>query len=400
MTFTACTEVLGITRWPSYFPALYDALAADGTLDATTYLEADYLRAADARYRLFDHLLPDLLVAANAIRADRALVRYLNLLAAALCDRERMRRHSMPALPPQRKGDIGRNFLAIFAMIPVLALTEAKMDAHRFEEEKRRPIYRSLEYSVDLHTARYGWPALDQRYFGWLRHHLDAEIITFGGFEFEMLTAVYRRAVVLRHRTTGTLACLMPGLMMHPDGMVLGSADYEDKSGAYLADLLETDAAVLGYPCDEMGFCRGEQVSYPLADWEVILRPGEPVVNVHIPKGTRLSGTAFPDACAEARAWFADHFPDFAPRAFVCFSWLMDRRLDALCGGAPGIANFQSNFAPFPMKDRGDEPLFFVFPHPVEDYAALPEDTRLMRAVKARYRAGKHLHNFGGVIPY
>ena len=54
---------------------------------------------------------------------------------------------------------------------------------------------------------------------------------------------------------------------------------------------------------------------------------GDPVLEIHIPRGKSLDYTECDESFALAREFFDKHFPDFKYKAFTCSSWLLDDTL-------------------------------------------------------------------------
>ncbi len=398
MTFTECADAVQAEVRPEYLQTLYDKMVEDGSIDRLSILEEDYIRAANKKYGLFDHSLEAVLCSAREIRKNPVLVRYTNLLSAALADRETFRANPDPALPKQSPDNPACDFVGLIAMLPLMKHTLEEMQGRGICEEVIRANFKSFELAIDIHKLRFGWPAFSQTYFWWQQYYLDADIIDFGGFNFELVHELPPNMVLLKQKESGEQVVLIYNIKMHREGMVLGSADYTDEAGSYFAEFVETEDYFEGYPVGEDGFCTRQKCRYAKSEYEIVLRPGDEAIGVHIPRNAKLKGTDFVDACEGARERLAKWYPEFEPKAFVCFSWLMDPRIDGVCGGAPAIKNFQSNFKPFPVFSKGEEVFDFVFLRKYENYDDLPEDTRLMKAFKKRYLEGKHMHWFGGVL--
>ncbi len=398
ISFFECAEAVFVKSYPDYFPTLYDDGVSDGSLDSTLIVDETYIRSVAARHGLFDIQLDPVLAGARALGENKPLLRYANLLGRAMSDRERfLRTADKVAIPWKGEPDPAFDFASLLAMLPLMDKTDAMLRSHHLPERYIHGIFREFEACVNIYELRFGRPALDQTYFGWLQHYIDATIIRFGELNFE------RRyfpscAVALKNRMSGGTVVLPFNTRMHREGMILGSAGFTDNSGSYDAAFTESADYYTGFPCDAMGFCSGKLERYPKSEWETALMPGDPVLSIHIPRGAKLGGSFCGDSYAEALEVLRSCFPEFKPKAIVCFSWLMDKRIDELCGGAPNIVNFQKPYLAFPLLSAGKEVFSFVFIKPFERLEDLPEDTRLMRALKKRYLDGGCIHAFGGLF--
>jgi hypothetical protein len=129
------------------------------------------------------------------------------------------------------------------------------------------------------------------------------------------------------------------------------------------------------------------------------LRPGDPVLDVHIPESGPLDPDSVDASFARARAFFPRHFPEHEARHATCESWLLDPQLLEDLSPESNIVRFQRRFVTTPLDFDIPSRIFrFVFdrddieaddgsvPPPVLD--TLPLRTTLQRAVVARVRTG------------
>jgi hypothetical protein len=136
------------------------------------------------------------------------------------------------------------------------------------------------------------------------------------------------------------------------------------------------------------------------------LRPGDPVLEVHIPATGPLTPDAVTDSFGRAMAFFPRHFPDLpAARAFLCTTWMFDPQLAEYLDADSNILRFQRRFQLFPVECDGWSAVRSVFrveiPYghdgPV-DLSDLPRSTGLQRALLDHLAAGKRWHKAGGFI--
>lgn len=129
---------------------------------------------------------------------------------------------------------------------------------------------------------------------------------------------------------------------------------------------------------------------------------GEPCIAVHIPG---YMGPFTPAACdesfAQARAFFARHFPDETYRYAVCHSWLLDSQLREYLPPDSNIITFQQRFQLAYTPDADDRvTLEFVFRTPDRPLEELPQRTTLERAVVYHLQNGRHWHGGVGWLPF
>jgi hypothetical protein len=120
--------------------------------------------------------------------------------------------------------------------------------------------------------------------------------------------------------------------------------------------------------------------------------PGEPVLGVHVPD---FFGPLSPRACdrsfAQAREFFAAHFPTEHYALAVCQSWLLDEQLAAYLPADANIVHFQRRFQVIDRREPGDEDILLnVFGQRTPDLDSLPQRTTLQRAIVTHLKAGRH----------
>jgi hypothetical protein len=128
---------------------------------------------------------------------------------------------------------------------------------------------------------------------------------------------------------------------------------------------------------------------------------GELSLSVHIPS---LMGPMTPEACdasfAQARTFFATHFPDQPVRYATCDSWLLDGQLANYLPAESNIVQFQRRFRPAGDGEPGNNDILnFVFRSPGTPIDELPQRTTLERAVVQHIRDGHTWRVRNGWLP-
>ena len=137
------------------------------------------------------------------------------------------------------------------------------------------------------------------------------------------------------------------------------------------------------------------------ADYPTVgLMHGENMVDVHIPRGGKMT----PEACREsfrmAREFFARYFPDFKYNFFTCNSWLLDATLTDFLPEDSNIIRFGRMFRPASVA-KGNYMLSYLYPigTRVEDLPHITPKTRLAADIKEALLAGRVFSPTFGVIP-
>ena len=90
------------------------------------------------------------------------------------------------------------------------------------------------------------------------------------------------------------------------------------------------------------------------------VKTGDPVLEVHIPRGGALSQSECEHSFARAKEFFSKYYPEFPIEYCICHSWLLDDSLLPILGENSNVANFQ-NFFDIVKKDVSDAVLKFTF---------------------------------------
>ncbi|WP_285725003.1 acyltransferase domain-containing protein [Psychromicrobium xiongbiense] len=120
------------------------------------------------------------------------------------------------------------------------------------------------------------------------------------------------------------------------------------------------------------------------------IRPGEAVLETHIPESGPLSVEAVADSFRQAGTFFAEHFPALPVRFATCTSWLLDPYLADRLGERSNITRFARLFTLWGgLEDTPGDAVYFTFrTRDAADLALAPRETSLQRTVLERIEAG------------
>lgn len=90
------------------------------------------------------------------------------------------------------------------------------------------------------------------------------------------------------------------------------------------------------------------------------LREGDPVLEVHIPFGPKLTPEEAAASFAMAKDFFAKYFPDYNYKCFTCHSWMLDDKLKDYLPESSNILKFSALFDKFQGEDN-NALLRFIF---------------------------------------
>ncbi|HBN82211.1 MAG TPA: hypothetical protein DDZ89_00020 [Clostridiales bacterium] len=383
-------------RWDDLFEPTREKLVQYGGI----FPSQEFIRDQQDRYQLFQEILDVILDAAKRLEANPVLTQYTVLLNLAMEDRQAFKMELSAFEPPSAsEGEdiIPYEFVLLFAVLPTIDNADRVMREHGVPDDIRfstRTSYEECTKGVKKRTGRYGF---DKRYFRWIQHYIDVDLLRIGRLNFEMRTRL-RGPIYVMENHKKDLCMLMTGVRLHREGLILGIPGYTDEEGAYDADFVMTDEYFEGYPVGPKGKAIKERTRLLKSDWHMILTPDDPVLSIHIPGGEKLYSEQCEEAYARAREVFADCFPEFKYKAFACFSWLMDPQLADMLPANSNIVSFQNKYIRFPSYSTGTGVMSFVFWRKYDRYEDLPETTSLERKIKQHYINNKYIYEPGGVF--
>ena len=236
------------------------------------------------------------------------------------------------------------------------------------------------------------WVCLNNR---WLRNHMVPNLFALGRLEFQF--GQWHSPIKVYKKRQGNQLCFFPdgNEAISADGFRLGN---EGEQSDFFSVFHEENQQVVGNPANASGTLEREPICLDLSEWELYLKPNEPVIHLHIPAGAPLRK----DACQESlqRAWefFPKYFPEFKYKAVCSTSWLFDSVLSEYLPDS-NIAGFQSLFHLFPApKAKGWQTRQRVFLDPDVELSKAPQKTTLQKIVKEHLLRGRFWHSGGAFL--
>ena len=145
------------------------------------------------------------------------------------------------------------------------------------------------------------------------------------------------------------------------------------------------------------GFDRGHWVGRQLSlllfrlgelEYERLDYEGRPALFLHIPSDADLSPDKLDASFAQAKAFFARHFPAYVEAKIYCCSWLLAPALEKLLPPASKILRFQKRFRIIKTDEEASDFTFWVFRTKGKNPQDFPENTTLQKNMKAYLLCG------------
>ena len=373
---------LGIEKYPAGLEEVFPTT----DLKNETVCNADTLRALHERYGIFGDYLEEILKGAEEVLRTPALLAWLNLSAAYCKNLETMYEASKMPMPPL-DGSVARNVFPALLLADEAPVTAERYRARGFDEAQISLAIGNVGRNLWVHLITEGKVGISQGLYGWLTHYSKAVIFDHKGLNFQ--PAVWKtESLVLKHKETGEIVILMMQGRFSPNGLLLGSAGADGEEGAFDAEFSEQIHAFFGHPVKN-GRVQATLRRFDKSEWRAVLRPGDDVINLHIPRNGDFSPAAVDESLREGFALCERYYPELSFKAATCCSWMLDPEIANILGEGSKITSFARRFELHPVNDTvGRACMGFVFPGEHCSVEELPERTTLQRGVKKLFLDG------------
>jgi len=400
ITLEELAKKVNCEKYPARWAEIYDSVMDDFEKNGCPLTDPAYYDALHEKYNILVDYLDTYKEAAALVGKNEYLSRFLALIVKMLSGtpdeiKADLKEFSQPKMP-DGTNDLATDMLTGLAICSQTPYHYNKLKERNFPEDVFLASLRHPELGVPHYAVRHNG-ALGYGLLDWFQHTINVRLFRICRLEIELFAKFGAKAIVFRN-DAGDCVTLAHELPVHKSGNALGSKGYEDEDGSYTATVTETETEWTGHPFDERGLVKPDTVTLKKSEWTKVLENGDPVVSLHIPADGRLDPESVDETIAETKKFITEYFPDFKYKAFYCHSWLLDPTLCDLLGENSNIVKFGNRFIRQTGKSGGSAVFSFVFldPGAKDDLAALPEDTRLTKALKYHYLDGKYIHEYFG----
>ena len=370
-----------------------DALAAaerEYVQKGVFFLQKGYAAQIQKKTNGFPLIFSQVAAEAEAIRRDGSAARYALFLYRALCDRTRYKQNSKLFRLPER--------YPLFGFVCLLPFIEASYDEwmrRGLPEDVVTASVQAYQACVLIQRDRIGLLGLGKRYFDFCRHYIDCDELRVGRLRFEK-SVMTLPAALLRRKRTGEDEAVLCGGEYNSDGLCASAPPL--RPAVFSGSFTETETEYLACPVTPEVRAGNALCRFPKSEYDLLFKEGDPVLKIHIPPDGPLTDDACVSACRRALDLFEKYYPEWGVKGFVCDSWMLAPELENYLKPSSHILAFARHFHRFPVPTEGKDVFVFVFPKPFNTYDDLPETTSLQRGLKALYRSGGYLYEYGGVF--
>lgn len=390
MTFREIASRMGIEDYPEALDTIY---LQNPALPVTRQVLTAWQESYDLFGEFFDDVLrgfADLQEKPAEFAWTATTCRYLQ---SATCAQAKVL--ALPVVD----GSPARDMLPLFVLLSRVDWAMEEYIRRGFDREQVLQLMQVFQGDFRANVRQCGRPGVNKTYYNWTVLVMYCLLLPCRGFKFDIRKPL-KTTLLLRNKQDGKTAVLVYDVPIHKSGHRVGTAGCTDEQGAFTPTLEETEAAWIGYAADKNGLVWPEKKVFPKESWELLVKPGDDILGIHIPKGADIRPEAVGNAIEGALAHIRRYYPEYHIKAIHCTSWLLSPELGELVGKQSKLALFSDMFTRYPTVSNGKAVFGFVFNKGSNtDIQALPEDTSLQRAVKQRYLQGGYVHAFGGYIP-
>ena len=354
------------------------------------FLERTYIESVNRETNAYPRILSLLTEEADRIKEDVPAVKYALFIYKAMCQRKLFLDNLKYLMLPKEYELFG--FLCLIPMIKKTYYTLMKMG---LDKDIIDATVKQYEECVFIYERRFDRLGMNKRYFDWLQHYVDCEILNVNRLRFE-IHKLSEPIYMLREISNGEDILVIGEGEFNSDGFY--SDTPPKQKAAFKCSFSESEDAYISYRVSGGGRATSDKVSYPKSKYKMLMGKGDSVLSVHIPVEGELSIEACDSSYKRAKEVFAKFFPTLDVKGFVCYSWMMSPELKLYVKENSRVLGFASKYLRFPIHTEGEDVLNFVFYLKFKTYEDLPQDTLLQRNLKALYLNGGKLYEYGGVF--
>lgn len=228
--------------------------------------------------------------------------------------------------------------------------------------------------------------------FGWTTYLASLGLIHLSALHF-MHHVYHDRFYVFRHiKTDQQIVLASDHIRIRRDGQFDGVNSVNDEW--FESCYHEDDHAYHGYRVNPMGSFTNEYLSLPKLEYKMVLKPGDAVIDFHIPTKGDYSIEGLKETFFMAKSFFQTHYPEYGYRFFWCTSWLYSPQITAILGEHSRIVDVANQGYRLPATPGAQSLYAFVFGTDHPHFETFEPKTSLQRRV-IDYVSSGHTINAG-----
>ena len=391
MELRELAALLGIEKYPDDAEEIYKNLPED---DGSLY-DAEKIKAFDEEYGMLGKYLENALSAAEDIKNKDNLLTWLRLAYEYRKGKAVSAARAFPIPTPDETP--ARNMFAALLFMREFHETVEIYKSRGFSHEEIKENLGNLKLNLSIAENYYGTISIGQGIYAWLTQYSKALMFNHKGYVYQAYTW-QNSAILLKNKKSGEYIFVMLTGKFHRDGYVLGSVGATDDEGAFDAEFAEFPDAFFGHRVKDNRVSKKRE-AFLKSEWKAVLRPGDDVIALHIPRKTNMTEDYVTESLKEGFAILRKRYPELSPKCISCNSWLLSPTLEDILGPHKNLTKFMNRFTKHPICDKsGTGCRGFVWGGNSCEIKDLPEDTSLQKGIKNLWLNGGFMHSYYGVI--
>jgi hypothetical protein len=234
--------------------------------------------------------------------------------------------------------------------------------------------------------------------FSWIWRHLDCQLFRLGRLQF-MLSTFPGNVTAFRNKKSGRVILFGdPKMTLRNDGYAEGAGGNPSNTDTWNAVYEESPAGWRGNRIMPQGYTLREQSFLIRSEWTKALKFGDTILDLHIPRGEKLSMENCKDSFIQAFKFFTTIFPDHPFKGVYCHTWFFTPQLQTILPQDSNIVHFQREFYLYPHPGGPAFLWSFVFGEKYPEAKTAPRDTSLRNAVLNWINNGGELFDMPGIM--
>ena len=264
MTIDTLMEKLNCTRWPQSWSNFYDEVMHKYETEGLACTTEEYYEDLEKKYGMFGDKLDSFKRAAVATAKNKDVERLLALVSYSMnfCE------DSSSFIPPSAPS--GEDTLPYDMIIGLAVCSHAhrvaeNLSARTIPEDLIRKALAYFTVGLDSFRRLHGRDGYAN--YSWQRRVVNGNIIPIGCFNVEISGKMNIPAVVFANEKGESIA-LSKDVMVHRDGVPLGTKYFEDEEDSFRAEFTETKDCYIGHPHIEYGHISPEKITLKKSEWK------------------------------------------------------------------------------------------------------------------------------------
>lgn len=262
--------------------------------------------------------------------------------------------------PPLPADDMPEETFLLLLALSCIPAGEKAFAAQELPVEK---LYEALDeveaWSRNCFRNHGVWGVRYDNGFAWIVFRLlPGIVLRFGRLEYNPSLS-FPDILVFQHRKNGAYQVLLNGKYeVNKEGKIAVEGEETNFVTCIPAGIF---GAYTAFPVSENGRIEKEKISVDLQEYELILRPGDEVLYMHIPELGPLTPEEVEESFIKVREFYSRKESSYHPRGIICTSWLFDPVLQDLLPENANLPLFQKSGYLLPPASSSCNVVFRVF---------------------------------------